>query len=266
MNAAIEVSRLLNASGAVLVRQNNHLVFRLPNGQNFVEAKTPGDPARAAKNNLSQLRRALGPIRDAPKPKGEKPYMPIQETAPAMPADDGITLIESPTKASLKERIQTVIATEEAVQEELLAEAQMHERRVQMLMALLPFAEEPTTENSLRDLLPAAEPPARPQPAPIPEPPQAITEHVPITRQLVFAATQTFDGTFTVNHVMDLMTGGKRIEGKERLRVRQSIAQAIVTLHQRGELIKAEEHYGRKQTVWRKVELNGSGNAASGRA
>ncbi len=40
MNAAAEVSRLLSECGAVLIRQNKHLVYSLPNGQNFVLAKT----------------------------------------------------------------------------------------------------------------------------------------------------------------------------------------------------------------------------------
>ena len=92
------------------------------------------------------------------------------------------------------------------------------------------------------------------------EPPQQIVERVQVTRQLVFAATQTFGEKFTVNDVMDLMTGGRQIEGRERLRVRQSIAAAMVSLHERGELLKAEEHYGRSQTVWQKAELNGKGH------
>ncbi len=73
-----------------------------------------------------------------------------------------------------------------------------------------------------------------------------------VTRQLVFAATQTFQENFTVNEVMDLMTGGRQIEGAERLRVRQSTAAAMVSLHDRGELLKVEEHCGRSQTIWQK--------------
>jgi hypothetical protein len=64
MNAAAEVGRLLNEHGAVLVRHKKHLVYQLPNGQNFVMAKTTSDPARAAHNNLSELRHALGIVRD----------------------------------------------------------------------------------------------------------------------------------------------------------------------------------------------------------
>ena len=126
-----------------------------------------------------------------------------------------------------------------------------------MLKALLPFTDDPAIEDSLRGVLPALEPPAPPKPALVPEPPQVISEPVQVTRQLVFAATQTFDGTFTVNDVMDLMTSSREIEGRERVRVRQSIAQAMVTLHERGELIKEQEHHGRQQTVWTKAALHG---------
>jgi hypothetical protein len=258
MNAEIEVSRLLNESGAVLVRQSKHLVYRLPNGQNFVAAKTSSDPGRAAKNNLSQLRRALGLVREDQMMKGEKPAMPMAETVSGTSSGAVAESVETPGKESLKDRIEAAIGIEEAAQEKLLAEAQAHERKVQMLRALLPFAEEPMTEESLRAVLPFIEPPPLPKSAPVPEPPQRITERVQVTRQLVFAATQTFPGTFTVNDVLELMTGGKEIEPNERLRVRQSIAQAMVTLHERGELIREAVGYGKRQAIWRKTELNGS--------
>jgi hypothetical protein len=35
-----------------------------------------------------------------------------------------------------------------------------------------------------------------------------------------------------------------------------------MTLHERGELLKVEEHNGRSQTVWQKAKLNGSANRA----
>ena len=268
MDASVEVSRLLENSGAVLVRQKKHLVYQLPNGRMFTRYKSPSDH-RAPLNELSDLRRALAcdrPIASGSTPKApaqgvpncakEHTAMPIPQTptqAATSPAKANVE--ESPKQPSLKERLETAIRDGEAVQERLMAEAQAAERRVGMLKALLPYAEEPAAEQALRAILPA--PPA---PAPAPEParvapPQQIVERVQVTRQLVFAATQTFEEKFTVNDVMDLMTGGREIEGKERLRVRQSIAAAIITLHERGELLKAEEHVGRSQTVWQKVQL-----------
>jgi len=261
MNPEIELQQILREHNAVLIRQKKHLVYRLPNGQKFVTAKTPGDPDVAARNNVHNLRRLLGIERKSNK-KGEK--MPVEEMAVAMPTPQTLLMPrtqEPSTQESLKARIETTITLEEAAQEKLLAEAQAHERRVQMLKALLPFAEEPAIEESLRGVLPIIEPPAPPKPEPTPaEPPQAITERVQVTAQLVFAATQTFEDTFTVNDVLALMTGGRQIDRRERLRVRQAIADAMIRLHGRGELVKEEQGVGRQQTTWRKVAMNGRGS------
>lgn len=180
--------------------------------------------------------------------------VPVPAPPPPAPAP------ATETKESLKQRIEAAIASEEAIQEKLLAEAQAHERRVQMLKALLPFADDPATEGALRDVLPAVEAPATAKPV-APPPPEAITERVQVTRQLVLAATQTFNETFTVNDVMALMVNGHQIDPDERGRVRSSIAQAMVTLHERGELVKHQEHFGRRQTIWRKAQLNGNGHS-----
>jgi hypothetical protein len=274
MNASVEVSRLLEQSGAVLVRHKKHLVYRLPNGQNFISPKTPGD-RRNAVNQLSHLRRALAIEPAASNPTqqpsaqgaapDEKEYnaMPATQNATQAPSAPATANVEEP-KLSLKERLDAAIREGEAIQEKLMAEAQAAERRVGMLKVLLPYAEEPAAEEALRTILPAPPPPPAQLSAPQPprvEPPQRIVERVQVTRQLVFAATQTFGEKFTVNDVMCLMTGGRQIDGKERLRVRQSIAAAMVSLHERGELLKVEEHYGRSQTVWQKAELNGKGHA-----
>ena len=196
MNAQHEIDRLLDESGAVLVRQNNHLVYRLPNGRNFVAPKTSSDPERAARNGLSELRRALGIVRLAPKTTGE-PKMSIEE-APATPAP---AAAPAPEPESLKDRIETAIANEESAQERLLAEAQAFERRLQMLKALLPFAADPAAEDALRAIMPSVQAPSPPPPGAQPGPPQQITERVQVTRQLVLAATQTFQDTFTVNEI-----------------------------------------------------------------
>jgi hypothetical protein len=150
-----------------------------------------------------------------------------------------------------------MIASEESAQELLMAEAQRLERRVEMLKALLPFTDDPATEIALRAL--AVPEPPLPAALMPPEPPQHVTERVQVTRQLVLAATQTFDRTFTVNDVMALMTGGRQIDGTERMRVRSSIAQAMMSLHERGELIKEAEGIGKRQTIWRKAVLTSRG-------
>lgn len=48
----------LKRAGAVLVRQKNHQIWRLPNGRNYVMAQTPSD-GRAGRNQAAVLRRLL---------------------------------------------------------------------------------------------------------------------------------------------------------------------------------------------------------------
>jgi hypothetical protein len=258
VNPETEVSRLLAEAGAVLVRQNKHLVYRLPNGNMFTRNKTPSDH-RTPLNELSDLRRALGIVRT---PKEKEPIMnhhPQNEQPSAVPP----TKLQPHQEASglaqdnLQTRIEVMMAREEATQERLMAEAQQVERRIHMLKALLPFAEDPASEVALQALIPPRLP-AAPPPFEPPEPPQHITERVQVTRQLVLAATQTFENTFTINDVMALMTGGRQIDPSERARIRSSIAQCVIGLYDRGELVKEAEHFGRKQTIWRKAVLSGS--------
>ena len=233
MNAVAETDRLLSEHGAILVREGKHRIYQLPGGQVFTRPKTPSDH-RSTLNNLASLRRALGIRHAQPPSKGEEMDMPEQSPA-AVPAPE----LPAPAIESFKQRIEAAIAGEEAMQEKLLAEAQAHERKVHMLKAILPFADDPNTERSLRGILPAPEPPPVPKPVAAP-PPDAIAERV---------------------QVMALMVNGRQIDGDERGRVRSSIAQAMVTLHERGELVKEQEHFGRRQTIWRKAQLNGNGHS-----
>ena len=275
MNASAEVSRLLEQSGAVLVRHKKHLVYQLPNGRMFTRYKSPSDH-RAPLNELSDLRRALATDRPTAPYSTHKPpaqgaeicarehnSMPATQNAAQAPPPPAAGSAQAMPRVSLKERIETAIREEETAQEKLLAEAQTVERRLCMLKALLPFAEEPAAEAALKAIV--SEPAMPPEPT-RPEPPQEITERVQITRQLVLAATQTFDDTFTVNDVMALMTGGRKIDGQERLRVRSSIAQSMMTLYERGELVRESEGYGKRQAVWRKAVLCGSGHGVGTRA
>ena len=263
MNAQHEIDRLLAASGAVLVRQNKHLIYRLPNGQNFVAAKTSSDPDRAAKNSLSDLRRALGAQRRSAAQETtvmEQPQETVNQSQQNRVPEPPPECSGQAQQSALRSRVESMIAREEAAQEALMAEAQQLERRVHMLKALLPFADDPATEAAL--VVIAVPRPAPPAP-PSPEPPQQITSRVQVTRDLVFAATQTFDGTFTVNDVMARMLNGAAIDGPERQRVRSSIAGAIMALYERGEVIRETEGYGKRQAIWRKAVLTGSGHAGT---
>jgi hypothetical protein len=50
------VVEALRAAGAVLIRETNHRIYGLPNGQQLVMGKSPSDH-RAAKNFISIIRR-----------------------------------------------------------------------------------------------------------------------------------------------------------------------------------------------------------------
>jgi hypothetical protein len=258
MNATAEIDRLLDQHGAVLVRQNKHLVYRLPNGGTFTRFKTPSDH-RAALNELSDLRHALGVARERPKQKGEERMQAGHNETPGVAPQQLAPAPEPQVEALLRDRITAAIASEETIQEKLLAQAQAVERKIAMFKALLPFSDDPKIEESLCGVLPAPEPTQTRTPQ-LPAPPQEITERVQVTRQLVLVATQTFNDAFTINDVLALMTNGRQIDLKERARIRSSVAQCILSLYARGEVVKEEEHAGRKQTIWRKAALNGKGS------
>ena len=50
---------MMAEAGAVLIRDKNHLRFRLANGKSLTLAKTPSD-YRAVLNSIADLRRLMG--------------------------------------------------------------------------------------------------------------------------------------------------------------------------------------------------------------
>jgi hypothetical protein len=54
----VTITDELRRIGAVLVRQKNHQVWRLPNGRHYVMAQTPSD-GRAGRNQAAVLKRLL---------------------------------------------------------------------------------------------------------------------------------------------------------------------------------------------------------------
>lgn len=261
MDPERELERMLKEHGAVLIRTGNHMVYKLPNGQKFVRSKTPSDALRAAKKSLCDLRHALGIVHVVA--GKEELTMPIESSPTTTQAPAPAVPVPAQPSTPLKDRLEAAVAAEESRQEKLLAEAQQVERRIHMLKAILPYLEDATAEDALRALLPALPQPAAVAPPPLPPPPQIITDRVQITRELVFAATQTFNDSFTINDVVSLMTGGRHLDPPERLRVRACIGQAMSSLSERGEVIKEVEHFGRRQAIWRKVELDGRSKASS---
>jgi hypothetical protein len=70
MGAVEQVNQLLKDSGAELVRDHKHEVWRLPNGANFIRSKTPSD-GNTGYADLTTLRRALG-VENKGKGEGER--------------------------------------------------------------------------------------------------------------------------------------------------------------------------------------------------
>lgn len=102
MNAGAEVSKLLKESGAILKRDKKHEVWQLPNGNNFIRAKTPSD-SNEALNNLTDLKRALGisaPDRGQP---GERR---AHKHKPGRMGISHAAKIEAPIIASLQDKLR----------------------------------------------------------------------------------------------------------------------------------------------------------------
>lgn len=60
--SSVEV--LLKKNGAMLIRQRKHLIYQLPNGRRIAVSGSPSD-WRALRNQMAQIRRALGGSQDA---------------------------------------------------------------------------------------------------------------------------------------------------------------------------------------------------------
>jgi hypothetical protein len=89
MNPDVEVERLLAEHGAVLARGRKHQVWRLPNGQMFTRASTPGD-VRAGWNQLADLRRALGLEIEGRGVPGERREKKVRRARAAAAGIDGV--------------------------------------------------------------------------------------------------------------------------------------------------------------------------------
>lgn len=78
MNAQDRFEALLKENDFRLIRQRKHLVYRNPDGLQFVAAKSPSDH-RAAANSLSDLRRVLNSVPEASKTLENERFQPVLE-------------------------------------------------------------------------------------------------------------------------------------------------------------------------------------------
>ncbi len=219
-------------------------------------------------------------------PPVSAPLAPLPLPEPALVAAPPVT----PLQARMREQEQFWSRE----YERLLSEADAAEKRVDLLRRLEVFAADPHVEQILRELMPGAPAPSArrqqreqpreapppidqdapkptvkleaepaPAPAPRPAPPDVITDRVQVTRELVFAATQTFDAAFTINDLRDLMTQGREMDLDESVRIRTAIAQSMVSLVERGQVLKVETGNRRQPAIYRKAKLHGASARAS---
>jgi len=243
-----------------------------PDGEEFLFERKAGSPsidARVASRKLNQiLARRSGQVEEEPVVQrvngAARAEVPVVTLVPAVPAIEPMQTLDTPPSTNMKERWSAAVAQAEAYREKLLADAQLADRRVQMLKAMVPFMEDLTFADTLRAVLPSLDPvpaPAVAAPA-APPPPQQISEYVQVTRELVYAATQTFDDTFTVNDVVDRMLNGRDVDKVERNRIRMSVAGGMIALNERGQVTRELQGIGRKQSIWRAVVHTARGSEA----
>jgi hypothetical protein len=272
MNPEAEVHRLLDECGAVLVRQNKHRVYRLPNNQNFVMASTASDH-RAMANNLADLRRMLNTTRErvmTPTTTEATPEVPLSVPVEASPAPEPVAVASDatlpappavptePKVETLAERITAAIAAAEQEQEQLLLAAQIAERRVHLLKALEQFADDPTVERTLGGLIKVPRPTGPVIKTTTPDAPQGrVTSSVYpviVTRDRVFETATRLgadDRAFSTVSVTQQMIGDQHVNPKDRNRIHASISHAMVVLADRGLVVLHEKGYGKRPSLWR---------------
>jgi len=240
-----------------------------PDGEEFLFERKAGSPAidaRVARRKLNQiLARRSGQVEEEPVVQrvngAARAEVPVVTLVPAVPAIEPMQTLDTPPSTNMKERWSAALAQPEAYREKLLADAQLADRRVQMLKAMVP---NPAFADTLRAVLPSLNPvpaPAVAAPA-APPPPQQISEYVQVTRELVYAATQTFDDAFTVNDVVDRMLNGRDVDKVERNRIRMSVAGGMIALNERGQVTREFQGIGCKQSIWRAVVHTAHGSEA----
>lgn len=276
MDPQREIERILDEDGAKLIRDDNHRVYQLSNGARFVTAKTPSD-WRAAQNSLHDLKRQLAVNRarvGAVESATEGSVLgDAQVRAASLDIEPSAGAVEQLTGFSLRLREQ--IAQQEQLREFHIGESYRAEAMFKVLSDLEKALDTPEkvaqAEVALKTLFPdppravrvkeggTKKPFSRVRPAP---PPDRVTDHVQVTRQLVWAATQTFERPFNTTDLAELMIGDKKIDTPEKVRVRQAIASMIRDLANRGEVREVQKGIGRRPGIFRRIVTTGSGGVA----
>jgi hypothetical protein len=157
---------------------------------------------------------------------------------------------------TLNIRIQEKLAELSNEKEGHLAAARRLENQISKLALLAEGEEDPDMEVLLQSILnpvQAQEPPL-PQPVPPPPPPPPPTQRVMIKADKIYAASQTFDGLFTLNQITDMLCDAEGVtDREEKTRVRSAISSMLAKLASEGRVIHVEKGRGKLQGTFRKV-------------
>lgn len=183
----------------------------------------------------------------------------------------------TPPKSELRQRLDAQIAELETVHAALKAQLEDNQKRMDRLTkVLLVVEDDPELEETLISVLLPKQPPATERRAKLgrrlggrafgrkgpreprqipPGPPQAITAPSQVTRNLVFAATQTFDKEFNTTDVVRRMIGETDMPPEQYKVIRSCISQNMLALAKRGELIQVSRGQGHTPSRWSKVDM-----------
>lgn len=241
-----DIVQLLKDHNCTLIRDGNHLVYRLPSGKNFVMSKTPSD-FRSERNNLAILKRSLGL---------ERPEKVVRSPTaqPSATHTNGSPSILQDLPTTLELSIEEQLASERRRYDFLLEEAAKAERNIAMLSTLQAFADMPDTEPMLRAVLGEQSPIKGPTPDSGVHK-GAVTRTVQVTKQLVLAATSMFERTFSLNDLLEKMVGEEygKLEDLEQKRIRSSVISSINVLIDNGQVRRTMAGVGRRPAVYARV-------------
>lgn len=257
----VQVQELLQKYDARLVRQGNHQVWQFPDGKKFVRANTPSD-RRSSLNNLSDLKKLLGPRVLATKKQDQAPVVLeelsdpnfVEPTPQALPSPETSS---APTDvAYLASRLDELANEQDTLATFCIEEAQKHEHMSKMLRGLREFANDKGFLEMLDRLVPRREAPIE-EPKQAPIVPRVVSpgNRVQVTRRAVWEAILTLptDLNFTVNSVRDVMADSRECDPHEKTRVRMAIASCMVTLTAMGKLTIMRQGKGRQETLFEVV-------------
>ena len=149
---------------------------------------------------------------------------------------------------ALTQTVERLISEQEQRRDSLMQEAEACDKRLQSLRVLLPTASDPILAEAIIQscgMLYAAPPPPPPKPV----------QRVQVTREIIFEASQTFNESFTVRDLITKMLEGQHTAEEEFKRVHTSVAQMMMTMLERGWLLRVEPGVGRRHSLWRKIPM-----------